>query len=177
MSHGPSGEGETIEPNLTPLLDVVLQLLMFFMMTVNFVNEQVTGEVKLPSSLSAVPVSKAETDVLFLNVKIFNWDDYKNADLEYRNGLKIAKFENDDPCIIVPPQFNEKYPLHMSALKLWLKDRKRDFMQNNKDDITVIIRADKELEYAPFYRILTFCKEAGFPKTKLRAKTKIGGDA
>jgi biopolymer transport protein ExbD len=45
MSHGSSGEGAVSEPNLTPLLDVVLQLLMFFMMCVNFVNEQVNENI------------------------------------------------------------------------------------------------------------------------------------
>ena len=45
MSHGPSAEGSNAEPNLTPLLDVVLQLLMFFMMCVNFVTEQVNEDI------------------------------------------------------------------------------------------------------------------------------------
>jgi biopolymer transport protein ExbD len=176
MSHGPTNESGTIEPNLTPLLDVVLQLLMFFMMTINFVNEQVTGEVKLPTSQSAIPLSKSETDVLFINIKIFNWKDYEKTDLEYRNALKIARLEDDDPCVLV---LGEKYPLPMSALKQWLKDRKRDLDQlhNGKADTTIIIRADRKLKYEFFYRILTMCKDAGFPKTKLRALTKIGAES
>src|SRR5438034_11288259 len=67
MSHGGSSEGIT-EPNLTPLLDVVLQLLMFFMMCVNFVSEQVNENIKLPVAQSARPMDKAENDVLFLNL-------------------------------------------------------------------------------------------------------------
>jgi len=31
-----SAEGSETDPNLTPLLDVVLQLIMFFLLTVNF---------------------------------------------------------------------------------------------------------------------------------------------
>ena len=53
MSHGAAADLAHAEPNLTPLLDVVLQLLMFFMMCVNFVNEQVKEDVKLPESASA----------------------------------------------------------------------------------------------------------------------------
>ena len=41
------------DPNLTPLLDVVFQLLMFFIMCVNFVAEQVTV---------LVPTGKREPD-------------------------------------------------------------------------------------------------------------------
>ena len=96
MSHGPAAEGSVAEPNLTPLLDLVLQLLMFFMMTVNFINEQVTGEVKLPTSQSAIPLSKSETEVLFLNIKLFYLHDYENAKPEYREVLK-KKF-SDEEC-------------------------------------------------------------------------------
>ena len=35
-----SAEGNETDPNLTPLLDVVLQLIMFFMITVNFVRSR-----------------------------------------------------------------------------------------------------------------------------------------
>ena len=44
---------ERMEPDLTPLLDVVMQLIMFFMMCINFVNEQVNANVLLPTSTSA----------------------------------------------------------------------------------------------------------------------------
>src|SRR5712692_9833896 len=68
MAHGVGSEGSKAEPNLTPLLDVVLQLLMFFMMCVNFVSEQVNENIKLPVAQSARPMDKSESDVLFLNL-------------------------------------------------------------------------------------------------------------
>jgi biopolymer transport protein TolR len=68
MAHSVSSEGSKAEPNLTPLLDVVLQLLMFFMMCVNFVTEQVNQNIELPVAQSARPMDKGEVDVLFLNV-------------------------------------------------------------------------------------------------------------
>ena len=40
MSHG-SSSSDKCEPNLVPLLDMVLQLVMFFMVCANFVMEQV----------------------------------------------------------------------------------------------------------------------------------------
>src|SRR5260370_39985963 len=68
MSHGPSGSAIKAEPNLTPLLDVVLQLLMFFMMCVNFVSEQVNEHIQLPVAQSARPMDKREGEVLYLNL-------------------------------------------------------------------------------------------------------------
>src|SRR5947208_6436694 len=56
------------EPNLVPLLDLVFQLIMFFMICVNFVSEQVNVDIKLPVAQSARPMDKGEVDVLFLNM-------------------------------------------------------------------------------------------------------------
>jgi biopolymer transport protein ExbD len=55
MNRGSSRIDSKAEPNLTPLLDVVLQLLMFFMMCVNFVTEQVNSDIALPDAQSARP--------------------------------------------------------------------------------------------------------------------------
>jgi biopolymer transport protein ExbD len=48
---------ERADPNLVPLLDVVLQLIMFFMMVVHIGTklEGATGEVKLPVAAAAWP--------------------------------------------------------------------------------------------------------------------------
>src|SRR4051812_26161705 len=78
MSHGMSGPGNA-EPNLTPLLDVVLQLLMFFMMCVNFVTEQVNEDVKLPGSQSARPMSKDGTDSLLINLQPYHREEQARA--------------------------------------------------------------------------------------------------
>src|SRR5712691_3520733 len=68
MSHGPS-QGEATEPNLTPLLDVVLQLIMFFMITVNFVRvDQLNEDIKLPVAQAAVPMDQSAEDWVFLNL-------------------------------------------------------------------------------------------------------------
>src|SRR5438128_11084405 len=61
------------EPNLTPLLDLVLQILMFFMVTVNFAQDQqqVSANVKLPDSETARPLSQAkDRDPIFLNLQL-----------------------------------------------------------------------------------------------------------
>ena len=52
--HG--GAAEAAEPNLTPLLDLVLQLVMFFMIVSNFIMEQTNEAVRLPIAVSAKPI-------------------------------------------------------------------------------------------------------------------------
>ena len=57
------------KPNLIPLLDMVLQLLMFFIICVNFVTEQMNADIKLPEAQSAKPMEKTQaSDVLFVNL-------------------------------------------------------------------------------------------------------------
>jgi len=174
MSHGPASEGSSSEPNLTPLLDIVLQLLMFFMMCVNFVNEQVTGEVVLPESQSAIPISKAETEVLFVNVKPFHEGEYAKYSADYREKLKGKGFQDTDPCILV---MGEEFPLKLLEFKEWLRKKRRDIDAINKEktDVAIILRAHGDLQYGSIFQILTMCKENKFKNMKVRATIKGGG--
>ena len=59
-------ETSVISPNLTPLLDVVLQLITFFMMLIHFGTriEGATREVRLPVTPSALPGADLAIDRL-----------------------------------------------------------------------------------------------------------------
>ncbi len=59
------------EPNLTPLLDVVFQLITFFMLVINFSSENYDQRVRLPVADSARPIEddkQVSEDRLVLNV-------------------------------------------------------------------------------------------------------------
>jgi biopolymer transport protein ExbD len=59
------------EPNLTPLLDIVFQLITFFMLVINFSSENYDQRVRLPIAESAQPTEDTERiseDRLVLNV-------------------------------------------------------------------------------------------------------------
>src|SRR5688500_17625085 len=60
---------DAADPNLVPLLDVVLQLIMFFMITVNFVRvDQFDDTIALPVAQMAVPLDKSSEVFIFLNL-------------------------------------------------------------------------------------------------------------
>src|SRR5437660_4173288 len=63
-----AGEEISAEPNLIPLLDLVFQLIMFFMICVNFVSGQMNEDIMLPAAQSARPLDKGEIEVLVLNM-------------------------------------------------------------------------------------------------------------
>jgi biopolymer transport protein ExbD len=147
MSHA---DNTTIkaEPNLVPLLDLVLQMLMFFIITVNFVSNQVNENIKLPVAQMAQPMKKDITDVLYLNV-------------------------NDKGQIEV---VGREQPLSdFGQIKNFLRTeyRNREILSGpGKVNTSVIIRADRNAEYRLVYQILRQCKEQGFRKMQLRAMTK-----
>jgi len=69
MSHGTIGEESKADPNLVPLLDVVLQLIMFFMLTVDIDQKnQNNAEVHPPISQWGVPPDRNVAEILHLNV-------------------------------------------------------------------------------------------------------------
>ena len=57
MSRGPSSIADHVDPDLTPMLDVVMQLLMYFILCVNFVNEEVSSDISLPDGQTARPLA------------------------------------------------------------------------------------------------------------------------
>ncbi|HEY7314297.1 MAG TPA: biopolymer transporter ExbD [Gemmataceae bacterium] len=174
MSHGGGSEGSAAEPNLTPLLDVVLQLLMFFMMCVNFVNEQVNEDITLPKSQAVKPMDKADTDVLYINLKPFALKDFQDrlpADVLAR---VEQRFREGDECILIPG----KEPMRRADLKVWLKQQHDDAEELAKArggkevNTAIVIRAHKEADYAQVFEILQECKNVGYSRLKLRALTK-----
>ncbi len=57
------------EPNLTPILDMVFQLITFFMLVINFKSASLDLSLKLPIVGSARPVeTKGMEDLLILNI-------------------------------------------------------------------------------------------------------------
>src|SRR6185436_8789522 len=63
LSHGSSAE-----PNLVPILDMVFQLITFFMLVINFKTASVDRNLRLPVVGSAIPAEKGPEDVLVLNI-------------------------------------------------------------------------------------------------------------
>ena len=153
MSHGPTSEALKAEPNLVPLLDLVFQLIMFFMICVNFVSEQVNKDVQLPVSQSARAMDKGEIDVLFLN-------------MDKNGGLMIPG---------QPEPLNTR-----GAIQYYLRQQYADAKRtaeesgdkSGKVKTAVIIRADENATYLQVYELLQACKSVGYHKLQLRAKTK-----
>jgi len=149
MSHGPAGGGhgqQSAEPNLTPLLDLVLQLVMFFMVVANFVMDELSDKIKLPVATQAKPLTANDTKITYLNVD--------------RTGRVLVPLKEP---LLTPEEI--KFHMNRFAATHVLGEAKA------KNEVTVIIRADRDARFAHIHKTMLAIKEAGFKKLQLRAVT------
>jgi biopolymer transport protein ExbD len=143
------------EPNLTPLLDVVFQLITFFMLVINFSTENYDQRVRLPVADSARPVEDSQQiseDRLVLNI-------------DQEGHLLIG---------------GEVQPLHKAIqtikhqadlVKLNLKVGGGKLDANGGLPTTVVLRADKDTSFSNFYSLVKACQSNGFRKFAFKAMT------
>jgi len=147
MSHGST---DKCEPNMTPLLDLVLQLVMFFMISANFVMEQTSIEVRLPEAVSAKALDANADTVIFLNI----------------NGkgqvvLPPVDREDDNDTLDNPAQV-ESYMKRRAAAEM-IKTKL------GKPEATLILRIDRGTPFDKSYPIMKSCRSAGYSNVQLRA--------
>jgi biopolymer transport protein ExbD len=155
---------ERVEPDLTAMLDVVMQMLMYFIMNLNtFIMENAPPGVELPVSQSARPLDKGEKDVLFLNIT--------------RDGKVLTM---DQPTRAKT----------LDETREWLKKRYSESDSAGRKDkdghvsTAIIIRADKDTSYGFVHDVLKACKhplkdpttgkgpEEGFSDVRVRGLKK-----
>lgn len=164
MSHGGGDDG--IEPDLTPLLDLVMQLLMFFIVNVRFVTEQVSQDIQLPTSTSARPIGKADTGALFINQKRLT-----RAFRDKLNARDRQRLRSADSVVLVPG----RDPMSPLEAKAWLKDKYQDAekeAKGGKVQTVIHFRPDGDLDLNQLFLMMNFCKAAGFKNLKIRATVK-----
>jgi biopolymer transport protein ExbD len=153
MSHSSS---DKCEPNLVPLLDMVLQLVMFFMVCANFVMEQVNDTIKLPEAIAAKPIGARDPDTIFLNVN--------KKGVVLLSALQRAANNNRD--LDNPEQ-----------VKNFMKRMYEDDIRSSSDKTprrTVILRVDRETPWELVYAIMKNIRLGGYQQVQLRA-IRFGG--
>jgi biopolymer transport protein ExbD len=146
MSHGPSAE-----PNLTPILDMVFQLITFFMLVINFKSASMDLTLKLPVVGSAQPVdNKGQEDLLVLNVN-------------EAGKLNVYGETRDIDAYIA-----------QEALSAYVSAKRHDpeFKQGDDLPTNVVIRADRTTPFHLLNRVIKTCQNKGFRKFSLKAMNR-----
>jgi biopolymer transport protein ExbD len=183
MSHG-GNAGSAAEPNLTPLLDLVLQMLMFFIMCVKVTDAVTNTGERLPWSETLKPLARDGTDPIVLSVKPFfmteKRDDFAYLSEKERESLR-RRFRDGEVCIFNPTEPSSKNtPKNLFVRRLidmrqplneWANDerKRKNVDANGKVTTPLHIRADGGVKNGEIYELTQLCKDAGFANVKVRA--------
>ena len=135
------------EPNLTPMLDMVFQLITFFMLVTNFKAASLDLSLQLPVVGSARSVDSAGVDLLILNI-------------DKAGKLNIYGIPRDIPTYI------------KGEAKASFESAKRENSKfDKKDDLptTIVVRADKQTPFSLLNVVIKTCQDNGFRKFALKA--------
>ncbi|MDX1930168.1 MAG: biopolymer transporter ExbD [Pirellulaceae bacterium] len=128
------------EPNLTPILDMVFQLITFFMLVINFRATDFNKEVELPVVGASAPADEElQGDMLVLNIT--------------NDGTVIARGK---------PQLSLKNFLVNELKGFEITSKKSEADELNS--VTVVVRADRDLTYRVLNSVMETCKSVGFSK-------------
>jgi len=143
---GGSVEGD-IKPNLVPMLDMVFQLITFFMLVINFKAAALDMSLKLPVVGSARPVeTQGLTELLILNI-----DNQGNL-----NVYGVAR--------------NVESYIGGEAQASRLAAKRKGGGQDGDDLPTiVVIRADRSTPFRLLNRVIRACQDNGYRKFALKA--------
>ena len=145
---------EGAEPNLTPMLDMVFQLVTFFMLVINFKGATLDQTLKLPVLGSARPIDfDPNNEPITLNVdtegmvrvygKPTPAEDYISKEVQMMKKLAAASGREVD---------------------------------DKKIDRPVVLRADKDVPFQKLNHVIKVCQEKGFHNFQLSAMTRAEGN-
>ena len=147
----PLPDAASTQPNLTPILDMVFQLITFFMLVINFKSASLERSLKLPVVGSARPVdNQGQDDVLVLNV------DAEGNLLVYGQPKEIETY------------------ISAEAYASGLAARRDNSQWKMGDDLpsTVVIRADQATQFGMLNKVISTCQRHGFRRFSLKAMNK-----
>jgi biopolymer transport protein ExbD len=140
------------EPNLTPILDMVFQLITFFMLVINFKAAALDLDLKLPVVGSAMPVdTKGQTDLLILNI---NSQGQLRVYGEIREDIRGYITQEAQASVLVAKKENPKIKL------------------GDELPSTVVVRADKGTPFDLLNDVIVICQENGYRNFALKAMNK-----
>jgi biopolymer transport protein ExbD len=153
MANVQQSDNEIAEPNLVPILDMVFQLITFFMLVINIKNKSIDETLKLPIIGSARTVdTKGQEDLMILNIN-------EGGDLVVYGAVR-----KDWERVIA----NE------AAASMRVAKRDNPNFNISKDELptTVVFRGAQKVPYGKVHPMIQEAQKHGFRKFQFRALNK-----
>lgn len=164
-----AGHEEPEEPDLTALLDLVLQLVMFFLAVARIDNEQRQEQVKLPEAAIARSLTRDYNKIVILNLfRAPPPPDKPPADenspvTKVRYSLFEGFGTNEYPELIeIKNALKDKFEADKKATSEadWAAGKGRSL---------IVIRAHRMCSFKQVHDVMMAAREAGFSDVQLRA--------
>ena len=144
--------------DMTPMIDIVFQLIAFFMVITNFEQQQADERVTLPKDQLAKPPEVKRENAFTLN-------------------LGFEKDKNGDVTDPTPYIFfgDERREVEQSADRLKQEAQFYRTIGTDLEDVTVEIRADAGVSSGLVQKLIQMCQEQGieFQRFALKATQKV----
>ncbi len=146
-----ASNAEGVDPNLTPMLDLVFQLITFFMLVTNFKGASMDLSLKLPVLGSARPLEwNGKLEPLLINL---------NAEGKIRSEGRDHEIE---AFITREARF----------VKLQLKAAGEEYKEGGELPVPVVVRADKNVKFAMLNQVIRTCQDVGYRQFSLSAMNR-----
>lgn len=143
-----------VELDMTPMIDIVFQLITFFMFTISFEEIQADERVKLPLDILAKPPEVKLKHTVVMNIGY----------LRDVRGLRL----DPEPLLFSFGDGEKVRPL--DAGKYMSQEAKLyRLRQVDLEDVTVKIRADQEVASGIVQEVIKQCQDQGFTKFAISA--------
>ncbi len=151
---------ENPEIDMTPMIDIVFQLIAFFTIVSNFDQTKADERVKLPRDPMAKPPEVKRENELYINLGYV------------RNKSGEIVGSRSQPYVFYQGGDKEKYTV--VEFKPILHQEARLYGQEGTDPktVTVVLRADKEVPTGLVQEMIKFSQEASFERFALMATQK-----
>ena len=147
------GEANVAEADMTPMIDIVFQLIAFFMIVTNFEQTQADERVVLPADALARPPESARQDELVVNLGF----------LRDKQGNKT----DEQAYIFVPGE--DPVPLANYRAVLQQEVRMAKYSDIDPATMTISIRADSTAPAGLVQRLIKMARDEGFAIFALKA--------
>lgn len=145
-----------VDPDMTPMIDIVFQLIAFFMIVTNFEQTQADERVKLPADELARPPLAPREQELVLNMGFI------------RNSEGVP--QHKEPLIFRGG--GSDFLVKDFASQLDMEARVATAKKIDPKSMTIVIRADAEVPTGDVQQLIKISQEAGFEKFALKAKSE-----
>jgi len=159
--------------DMTPMIDVVFQLIIFFMVILSFAKTEVEAKLFLPVAQAAKPPERVEEELFVVNVVNANEKD-RYGNWVFKDPRNLSQPDADRPYITRGKQRLTVDELRTSLLE-WARLNR---FRTDREDVTaaVIIRGDRNVVWEEMFRAMLECRDAGFTKVYLKALTRVPVD-